>query len=160
VRQNLRRWGVSCALVLLCGGVADAQQRRARPITDSAERIARETWPVERGTTTDEGVTIFRAETEVDTEAFKLPPPWMNDQRMGPRADGTAAHRERLRVTTPEAYRRSMLYPVGVGVDPAVIVNGVKSAWRSWQEHRVRERIQKEVDALRSRVTDESAQGN
>lgn len=148
------------AVVLGSVVVPEAQQRRERPIADSADRIAQETWPVERGRQTDEGVTVFRTEIEADADAFRLPPPWLNDQRMGPRVNGSAAHRERLLMMTPEAYRRSMLYPVGVGIDPAVVVNGVKSAWRSWQEQRVRERIQKEVDALNPRVMDESVQGN
>jgi hypothetical protein len=160
VRQILCRWGVSCALALSCAGGVDAQQRRARPITESAERIARETWPVERGRQTEEGLTIFRAKTRADADAFRLPPPWLDDQRMGPRMNGLATHRERLMMTTPAAYRGSVLYPATVGIDPALIVNGVKSTWRRWQEHRVRERIQKEVDALGSHVTDEPVQGN
>jgi hypothetical protein len=150
---------IVCAAVLFPVLAAEAQQRRQRPIAESADRIARETWPVERGQT-DEGITIFRAQTEADAEAFKLPPPWLSDQRMGPRMNGLATHRERLMMVTPEAFRGSTLYPAGVGVDPAVIVNGVKTAWRKWQEQRVRERIQKEVDALEHNVTDESVQGN
>jgi hypothetical protein len=147
--------------VALCSvGSADAQQRRQQPIADTADQIARETWPVERGRQTEEGITIFRTETRADADAFRLPPPWLNDQRMGPRMDGLATHRERLMMTTPVAYRGSVLYPATVGIDPALIVNGVKSAWRRWQEHRVRERIQKEVDALGSHVTDEPGQGN
>jgi hypothetical protein len=146
--------------VLCLAAAADAQQQRRRPIAESAARIAKETWPVERGGQTEEGVAIFRAETDADADAFRLPPPWLNDQRMGPRMNGVAAHRERLMMVTPEAYRGSVLYPATVGIDPALIVNGVRSAWRQWQEHRVRERIQREVDALGTDITDESVPGN
>ena len=144
------------ALVLCSAVAAGAQQRGRRPISESAERIVQETWPVERAGQTDEGVTVFRTETEVDADAFRLPAPWLDSRRMGPRMNGVAAHRERLMMVTPEAFRGSTLYPVGVGVDPAVLVNGVKTAWRRWQEQRVRERIQKEVDALESSITDGS----
>jgi hypothetical protein len=149
-----------CAVVFGPAVAAEGQQRRQAPIAESAERIARETWPVARGQQTDEGVTVFRTEIAADADAFRLPVPWLDDQRMGPRMNGLATHRERLMMTTPEAYRGSVLYPVGVGIDPAVIVNGVKHTWRRRQEHRVRERIQKEVDALKPPVTDESGQGN
>src|SRR5687767_9252333 len=123
-----RRCVMVCALVLCSVAVAQAQRRPQRPIAESADRIARETWPVERGRQTDQGVTIFHTETEADAEAFGLPPPWLNDRRMGPRMPGLASHRERLMMTTPEAFRTSVLYPATIGIDPALIVNGAKSA--------------------------------
>jgi hypothetical protein len=135
-------------------GVAGAQQRRERPIAEAAERIAAETWPVERGRQTEEGVTIFHIETEADADAFKLPPPWLDDQRMGPRMPGTAAQRERLAIVTPEAFRGSVMYPAGVGIDPAAIVKAVKYPLRKWHEHRIRTRIRDELAALTGEVSD------
>jgi hypothetical protein len=152
----LRGFVVVSAVVLCSVIAASAQQRRQQPIAESAERIVKETWPVERGGQTDEDVPIFRTVTEADAAAFRLPAPWLDNRRMGPRMNGLAAHRERLMMVTPEAFRGSTLYPVGVGVDPAVLINGVKTAWRRWQEQRVRERIRKEVDALESSITDGS----
>jgi len=35
-----------------------------------------------------------------------------------------------------------------MSIDPAVIVNGAKSAWRDWQTARIRKRIAEEVEAL------------
>jgi hypothetical protein len=156
----LHRWTIACVLAYTCTGIVEAQQSRPRPIVESAARIARETWPVERGQQTDEGVTIFRTETYGDADAFRLPPPWLAEQRMGPRMPGTAAQRERLSIVTPEAFRGSVMYPAGVGIDPAAIVKAVKYPLRKWQEHRVRERIRKEVEALGSHFTDEPAPDN
>jgi hypothetical protein len=154
VRQILRRWVAACVLAFACAGDVEAQQRRQRPIAEAAARIAAETWPVERGQQTEEGVTIFRTETEADPDAFRLPPPWLNNQRMGPRMPGSAAQRERLAIVTPEAFRGSVMYPAGVGIDPAAIVKGVKYPLRKWQEHQVRKRIRQELEALGVEVSD------
>lgn len=136
---------------LLCA-TADAQEAPptpapGRPITESADRIGRELWPQEMRISVDEqGRPRFRESIEVD-----MPPaPWVEGE-MGiywRPSGGSMYHYEYLRMMTPEAFRAGVLYPCCVSVDPGEIVNGIKSAWRSRQEQRVRERIRKEVEAL------------
>jgi len=130
----------------------------ARPIADSAERIARELWSVDDSESTDEqGRTRFRASITVDE--FVLPPPWYEtDPAIGRfRRPGTLYHQEFLSVVTPEAFRASTFNAGGVSVDPGTMFDGLKSAWRSWQEKRVRERIEREVAELRARAAAESS---
>jgi hypothetical protein len=130
----------------------------ARPIAASADRIARELWSADDSTSTDEqGRPRFRASITVDE--FVLPPPWYeNDPTIGRyRRRGTASHQEFLSLVTPEAFRASTLNTGGVSVDPGTILGGFKSAWRSWQEKRVRERIEREVAELRARAAAEAS---
>lgn len=134
----------------------------ARPITESADRIARELWSVDDSTATDEqGRPQFRASITVDE--FTLPPPWYeSDPAVGRfRRPGTLYHQEFLSVVTPEAFRAGTLYGAAVGagvsVDPGTIADGFRSAWRSWQERRTRERIEREVAELRALAAAESS---
>jgi hypothetical protein len=137
-------------LCLLCANATaqEAPPDPARPITESAERIGRELWPQDTRVSIDEqGRPRFRESIEIE-----LPPaPWVEDEKgihYRPKG-GSVYHDEYLRMMVPEAFRASTFYPIGtVSVDPATIVNGIKSAWRGWQEQRVRERIRKEVEAL------------
>ena len=50
-------------------------------------------------------------------------------------------------MTTPEAIRTSTFYPIGVGVDPAVIVNAAKGAWRVGKTAKTRRRLPDELEA-------------
>jgi hypothetical protein len=123
-----------------------------RPIAESAARLAREVWSVDDSASTDEqGRPRFRASVTVDEWA--LPPPWYEtDPAIGRfRRPGTAYHQEFLSVVTPEAFRASTFNAGGVSVDPGAMFGGLKSAWRSWQERRVRQRIEREVAELRAR---------
>jgi hypothetical protein len=128
------------------------------PIAASAARIARELWSVDDSTSTDEqGRPRFRASITIDE--FVLPPPWYEtDPAIGRfRRPGTAYHQEFLSVVTPEAFRASTFNAGGVSVDPGTMFGGLKSAWRSWQERRARERIEREVAELRARAAAESS---
>ena len=136
----------------------EAPASSPRPIADSAERIARELWSVDDSASTDEqGRPRFRASITVDE--FVLPPPWYEtDPAIGRfRRPGTLYHQEFLSVVTPEAFRASTFNAGGVSVDPGTMFDGIKSAWRSWQEKRVRERIEREVAELRARAAAESS---
>jgi hypothetical protein len=133
-----------------------------RPIAESAERIARQLWSVDDSASTDEqGRPRFRASVTVDE--FVLPPPWYETDPSSSRfrRPGTLYHQEFLSVVTPEAFRGGTLngaaVGAGVSVDPGTIVDGFKSAWRGWQERRVRERIEREVAELRARAAAESS---
>ena len=129
-----------------------------RPIAESAERIARELWSIDESASTDEqGRPRFRASVTVDE--FVLPPPWYEtDPAIGRfRRPGTAYHQEFLSVVTPEAFRASTFNAGGVSVDPGTVFDGFKSAWRSWQERRARERIEREVAELRARAAADSS---
>jgi hypothetical protein len=123
----------------------------ARPITETAERISRQLWPTEAAdvffTIDEEGRPRFRSGIAVD-----LPPaPWALDPKeFTYRPFGGAYHSEFLYQVTPEAFRAGTLYPCCVSTDPASIVNGIKSAWRSYQEKRIRARIQRELEELRA----------
>ena len=106
----------------------------ARPIADSAERIARELWSVDDSESTDEqGRPRFRASITVDE--FVLPPPWYEtDPAIGRfRRPGTLYHQEFLSVVTPEAFRGGTLngaaVGAGVSVDPGTVFDGIKSVW-------------------------------
>ena len=125
----------------------------ARPIAESAARLARQLWSVDDSASTDEqGRPRFRASVTVDE--WVLPPPWYEtDPASGRfRRPGTLYHQEFLSVVTPEAFRASTFNAGGVSVDPGTMFDGFKSAWRRWQERRVRERIEREVAELRARA--------
>ena len=162
VRMTLMIVGVFVALP----GGTHAQEVPAggsgRPITESAERIARELWSVDDSVATDEqGRPQFRASVTVNE--FILAPPWYeSDPAIGRfRRPGTLYHQEFLSVVTPEAFRAGTLYGAaagaGVSVDPGTMFNELRSAWRSWQERRARERIEREVAELRARAAAESS---
>jgi hypothetical protein len=172
-KSTLRVDAASVRIALMCvvvfTGLAvgtDAQEtsasRPARPIAETAERIARELWSIGDAASTDElGRPQFRASVTVDE--FVLPLPWFEtDPAIGRfRRRGTLYHQEFLSVVTPEAFRAGTLNGAaagaGVSVDPGTMFDGLRSAWRSWQERRVRERIEREVAELRARSAAESS---
>jgi len=89
----------------------------------------------------------FRAKVTVDVRA--LPVPWHLTEKPGPTNPRfNAYHQEHLMMTTPEAFRTSTFYLIGIGVDPAVIVNAAMRAWRDWQTVKIRQRIAEELWAL------------
>ena len=141
----------AAGFTLLLGASVGAQEPApARPIAETAERIARELWPADVSSSIDDqGRPRFRATVTVDE--FALPVPWQevdaNRAPFKPRG-GNLHHHQFLAQVTPEEFRSSVLYPTGITVDPGEMFNGLKSAWRSWQEKRVRERIGKELKEL------------
>jgi hypothetical protein len=145
----------AAGFMLLLGASVGAQDAApARPIAETAERMARELWPTDVSSSIDDqGRPRFRATATVNE--FGLPVPWQdvdaNRAPFKPRG-GNLHHHQFLAQVTPEEFRSSVLYPAGITVDPGEMFNGLKSAWRSWQEKRVRERIAKEMEELR-RVT-------
>jgi hypothetical protein len=158
VRITLMIVGAFTGLALGTHAQDAPASRPARPIADSAERIARERWSTDDSASTDEqGRPRFRASVTVDE--FVLPPPWYEtDPAIGRfRRPGTAYHQEFLSVVTPEAFRASTFNAGGVSVDPGTMFGGIKSAWHSWQERRARERIEREVAELRARAAAESS---
>ena len=51
-------------------------------------------------------------------------------------------------LTTPEAFRTSTFYPMGMSIDPATVVNTAKKVWRDWQTTKIRKRIAEELAEL------------
>jgi hypothetical protein len=146
----MRRALGAIAVVLCFGSELFAQDAAPRPgtgpIAQSADRLARQMWPIDPDALVDDdGRPRFRATVIIEDE--ELSPPWLEPYGI----HDNSVHRQFLRQVTPEGFRSSTLYPIGMSVDPATIVNGVKSAWRSWQEQRIRERIRKEVEQLEAR---------
>jgi hypothetical protein len=141
-------------LLLWLGASLSAQEAQPtspeKPITETAERISRQLWPTEVNmvvTIDEDGRPRFRSGVAVDVPQA----PWTPDPNvLYYRPFGGANHSEFLYQVTPEGFRAGALYPCCFSTDPASIVNGIKSAWRSYQEKRIRERIQKEVDELRA----------
>jgi hypothetical protein len=131
----------------------------ARPVTESAERIANELWPIdERGLMDERNRPPFRASV---TE-FTLPLPWQETDPTWTRLQpaGRLYHREFLSVVTPEAFRAgAMTAAVGAGVstDPGAVLAGIRRAWRDWQARRIHERVEQELAELRARLADEPA---
>jgi len=147
-------------VLCLCSGLraqAPPQQpspQLSRPVTDSADRIARQLWPAAVFPATGDGdPSHFRV--DVTAPAFTLPMPWLSpaDPSARIRRPGSrAAHREFLFAVTPEAFRASTLYPIGITVDPGAILNGVKARWSGWQARRIHERVAREVAQLRAQT--------
>ena len=117
-----------------------------KPITESAERIARDLWPADLATFTidAEGRPRFRSGV---AEALP-PPPWQltPEQTITP-TRGAISHQEMLRVMTPQAFTPPL---ISASADPGAIYNEIKKAWREWQARRVRARIEKELEQLRA----------
>ena len=165
--SRTRRRLIGVAVLLGCAwtnAAARAQKAPAavtpRPIAESAERLARELWPVDVSSDVDElGRPRFRA--GVTAAPFVLPWPWQQGgagTASGPVNPNTRLyHREFLDLVTPEEFRGGTLNPVvGVSVDPGVMFQGVKGAWRDWQGRRARIRIEKEAAQLRQGAAAES----
>jgi hypothetical protein len=124
-----------------------AELEKQTPISDTANCIAKNLWPTQTDPVVLPDTAVFRANVTVDVRA--LPPPWHLTKKPGPTNPRfNAYHQEHLMMTTPEAFRTSTFYPIGVGIDPAVIVNAAKRAWRDWQTAKIRQRIAEELSAL------------
>jgi len=117
------------------------------PIADSVNRIARDFWSTQGAPAVPPNTPVFRSSVTLDFRP--LPPPWHLTEMPGPTNPRfNRYHQEHLMMTTPEAFRTSTFYPIGMGIDPAVIVNAAKGAWRDWQTARIRRRIAGELEAL------------
>jgi len=125
----------------------------ARPVTDTAARVARELWPVAVFPSSGDGSgSHFRV--DVTAHTFVLPVPWVpaKDPTAQIRRPGPRQHQQFLYDVTPQAFRASTLYPIGITVDPGAIVHGVKARWRDWQARRIHERVEREVAQLRAQT--------
>ena len=159
----MRRLALLGAFVLCLSPALHAQDTSAaasKPITESAERLAREWWPrdVDSFTFTidDEGRPRFRASVTVERP---LPPPWQLSNE--PQADnyrGAISHQEMLRVMTPQEFSTPPL--IGGSADPGQIINSIKHAWRDWEARRIHERVMKEVEALKAAAADADSGSN
>ena len=124
-----------------------ANAGKQTPIADAVNRIARDFWSTQAEPAVPPNTPVFRS--SVTMEFRPLPVPWHLTEKPGPRNPRfNAHHQEHLMMTTPEAFRTSTFYPIGVGVDPAVIVNAAKGAWRDWKTAKIRRRIADELEAL------------
>ena len=149
MRTPARYWIVLAAFGCLGADVAaqSANGGKPTPITDAANRIAKNLWSTQGDPAVPPNTPVFRS--GVTLEFRPLPPPWHLTETPGPtnpRFNGY--HQEHLMMTTPEAFRTSTFYPIGIGVDPAVIVNAAKGAWRDWKMAKIRRRIAGELEAL------------
>jgi len=155
----MRHPALFAALALCASPALHAQERTAwsaeRPISKSAERIARELWPIAVATSTldEEGRPRFRSGITVTM----LPPPWWPTPDTAPApARGAISHQEMVRMMTPQQFSTPM---VAGSVDPGSIVQSIRSAWRDWQARRIQERILRELEELErlNRAAEEEA---
>jgi hypothetical protein len=119
-------------------------QASPRPIQDSAERLARELWPIGDYdfTIDEEGRPRFRSGVTVTL----APPQWQSWLEPGPnRNRGAISHQEMLRVMTPQMFSTPL---ISGSADPGEIYNGIRNAWREWQARRIHERVMKELEEL------------
>jgi hypothetical protein len=126
-----------------------------RPISESAERIARELWPTDVATSAfdEEGRPRFRSGITVTI----LPPPWQLTPDTTPTPSrGAISHQEMLRTSTPREYATAAS---GGSVDPGSMFQGIRSAWRDWQGRRFQKRLLRELEELerRNRAAEEEA---
>ena len=129
------------------GAAQWAEPAKPTPITETANRLAKSLWSTQADPAVPPNTPVFRSQVTVN--AWPLPTPWHLTDQPGPRNRRfNGYHEEHLMMTTPEAFRTSTLYPIGAGIDPAVILNGSKRIWRDWQTARIRQRIAKEIEAL------------
>jgi len=150
----MRRPALLAALALCASPALHAQEGRVvwpaeRPISKSAERIARELWPTDAAASTidEEGRPRFRSSVTV---TILLPPPWQLTPDTAPTPSrGAISRQEMLRMMTPREYSTP---PMGGGsVDPGSIVQGIRSAWRDWQARRFQKRVTRELEELERR---------
>lgn len=59
-----------------------------------------------------------------------------------------AAHFEYLRMSVPEEFRSGALYPMGTGVDPGGLWNGIRQSVRAGRARKTREQIEEELRRL------------
>lgn len=120
---------------------------RATPITDTANRIARNLWSTRLDPAVQTNLPVFRAQVTVYVRP--LPVAWHLTEKPGPSNPRfNLYHQEHLMMTTPEAFRTSTFYPIGIGIDPATVVDSAKKVWRDWQTTKIRKRIAEELAAL------------
>jgi hypothetical protein len=141
----MRRLALPTAFVL-CASWSHAQEvsqtPAQRPIAESAERIAREFWPIDSATFSvdEEGRPRFRSGVIEPVP----PPPWQPGRDLSlPPARGAISHREMLRMMTPPMFSTPL---ISASVDPADVYNGFRRAWRDWQARRIHERVVRELE--------------
>lgn len=141
------------------GAAQWAEPAKSTPITDTANHLAKNLWSTQADPAAPPNTPVFRSQVTVDV--WPLPTPWHLTDKPAPRNRRFNGYQEEhLVITTPEAFRTSTLYPIGVGIDPAVIVNGSKRIWRDWQTAKIRQRIAEEIEALeRARAAAATEQG-
>ena len=127
-----------------------------RPISKSAERIAREWWPTDvvASAIDEEGRPRFRSGITV---TILLPPPWRLTPDTAPTPSrGAISHQEMVRMMTPQEYSTPL---IGGSVDPGSIYQSIRNAWRDWQARRIHERVMRELEELErlNRAAEEEA---
>ena len=144
----MTRPALLAALALCASPALHAQERTVwpaeRPISKSAERIARELWPTDVATSTinEEGRPRFRSGITVTI----LPPPWQPTPDTAPTPSrGAISHQEMVRMMTPQEYSTPM---IGGSVDPGSIHQSIRNAWRDWQARRIHKRVMRELEEL------------
>jgi hypothetical protein len=144
----MRRPALLAALALYASPALHGQEGTVRPaerpISESAERIARERWPTDMATVTigEEGRPRFRSGITVTT----LPPPWPPTPDTAPTPSrGAISHQEMVRMMTPPEYSTPL---ISGSVDPGSIYQSIRDAWRDWQARRVHERVMRELEEL------------
>jgi hypothetical protein len=155
----MRRPALLAALALCASPALHAQEGTVwpaeRPISKSAERIARERWPTDTATLTVEGESrpLFRSGITVTPR----PPPWPpTPDTARPPSRGAISHQEMVRMMTPREYSTPM---IGGSADPGSIYKGIRNAWRDWQARRIHERVMRELEELErlNRAAEEEA---
>ena len=144
----MRRPALLAALALCASPALHAQEGTVRPaerpISKSAERIAREWWPTDVATSTldEEGRPRFRSGITVTM----LPPPWrLTPDTVPTPARGAISHQEMVRMMTPQEYSTPL---IGGSVDPGSIFRSIRSAWRDRQARRIHQRVMRELEEL------------
>jgi hypothetical protein len=127
------------------------QDRSARPITESLERIASDMRAQGAAPTTGEdGRAVFRSGVTID-EWPALPPAWqLRPGRQPPRGRYGEYQRELLSAMTPPDLRGSTFHTPGISIDPGAVINRVRKTWRGWRERRIHDRVEEEVAQLRA----------
>ena len=152
-RLRLRGWVLAVVLCVACPATAQESTpapaaSSATPIADAVERIARELWPASLPDQVQSEGSTFRLNIRAPEVALQKP--WLDDDPPPTRrpVGGSIYHEEMLAHLAPEEFRASTLNTVGVGIDPAVIVNGIRGVWRDWQVRRIRAQIARELAEL------------
>jgi hypothetical protein len=138
---------LSTAIPGLAQDATQPAEPPATPIADEAERVARALWADGLEHVQSDGST-FRL--NIRAPQVEMRAPWLDDPQPNRRrpVGGSIYHQQMLEHITPQAFRASTLNSAAVGVDPALIVNGVRDAWRSWQVRRIRAQIARELEEL------------
>ena len=125
------------------------------PITESADRIAREWWPTtpQSYSIDEEGRPRFRSGVTENAPT----PPWTPTPDLSPTPSrGAISHQEMLRAMTPQEFSTPL---ISGSVDPGSIMNSIKKAWREREARRVHERVMQELEEL-ERLNQQAAQGD